>query len=416
MDALQTPTFAAVEPETRPGVAIISNSQTPYRLHLHRRIAAEIPQIKLWSVYTHETSNANWAFAAPAEIRPVLFGKGESSQDQDKPRYILKEWRRGGRIIRWLKEHDIRFVLMMGYNDAGRIRIIRWCGHKGIPCFLFGDSNIHGDTATGMKGKLKKIVVGWVVRSCTGIFTGGTLGQAYFAKYGAARDRMFFFPYEPDYGLIERLPVQTIELTQKKYELAAQRHRIVYSGRLVEVKRVDLLIDAFIAIADRRPDWDLVIAGDGPLRQTLHDRVPGELSARIIWTGFIDDQATLSAIYRLSDILVLPSDYEPWALVINEAAAANLAIISSSVVGAAAELVQDGENGRLFPKGDLTRLTECLLHVSDPSRIEGMKAASAGVLAQWRIRGDPVQGLRAALHSTGIAQNLQKTGDKMLIG
>ena len=416
MDELQTPTSAAMEPGHRPGVAIISNSQTPYRLHLHQRIAAEIPQIKLWSLYTHETSNANWAFAAPAEIGPVLFGKGESSQDQDKLQYILREWRRGGRIIRWLKEHDIRFVVMMGYNDAGRMRIIRWCKRKGIPCFLFGDSNIHGDTATGMKAKLKKIVVGWVVRSCTGIFTCGTLGQAYFAKYGAASDRMFFFPYEPDYGLIERLPAQTIELTQKKFELMPQRHRIVYSGRLVGVKRVDLLIDAFIAISDRRPDWDLLIVGDGPLRQTLQARLPGTLTARVIWTGFIDDQATLSAIYRLSDVLVLPSDFEPWALVINEAAAANLAIVSSSVVGAAAELVQDGVNGRVFPRGDLAKLTECLLDVTDPSRIENMKAASASVLAQWRNRGDPVQGLREAMRYAGIIGKLQQNSDKTLIG
>jgi glycosyltransferase involved in cell wall biosynthesis len=150
----------------------------------------------------------------------------------------------------------------------------------------------------------------------------------------------------------------------------------------------------------------LVIAGDGPLRQSLQALIPAEFTPRISWTGFIDDQATLSAIYRLSDILVLPSDYEPWALVINEAAAANLAIVSSSVVGAAAELVQDGVNGRLFPKGDLAKLSQCLLEVTDPRRIEKLKSASRQVLQQWRIRGDPVHGLRQALQSAGTIQNL----------
>src|SRR5438105_1466839 len=106
-DAPRTPT-------RRPSVAIISNSQTPYRLHLHRRLAREIPQIQLWSLYTHETSNSAWQFQAPAEIGPVLFGKGEASAGQDKLRNAFKEWRRGGRIIDFLVEHDIRFVVMMG--------------------------------------------------------------------------------------------------------------------------------------------------------------------------------------------------------------------------------------------------------------------------------------------------------------
>lgn len=388
----------------RPGVAIVSNSQTPYRLHLHRRIAAEIPQIKLWSLYTHETSNAAWAFEAPVEIGPVLFGKGEASSEQDKPRHALKEWKRGGRIIAWLKANDIRFVVMMGYNDAGRMRIIRWCRRQGVPCFLFGDSNIHGDAATGLKAAIKKLIVGRIVRSCAGIFACGTLGKAYFARYGARDDRMFFFPYEPDYDLVQDLPSETIERVKRRFTLADDRRRIVYSGRLIEVKRVDLLIEAFVAIAPLRPQWDLVIVGDGSLRQALRDRVPPELTPRVIWAGFVDDQETVSAIYRASDVLVHPSDFEPWALVINEAAAAGLAIVSSAVVGAAAELVREDVNGRIFPAGDLRRLTECLLDVTQVETVARMKAASPSVLAEWRRRGDPVEGLRAALRVSGVAE------------
>jgi glycosyltransferase involved in cell wall biosynthesis len=383
-------------------VAVISNSQTPYRLNLHQRIAAEIPEIKLWSLYTHETSNAAWGFQAPAEIGPVLFGKGESCEDQDKLRNAMKEWRRGGRIIRWLKQHDVRLVVMMGYNDLGRMRIIRWCRRRGVPCFLFGDSNIHGDVTSGIKAVVKRLVVGRIVRSCAGVFSCGILGQAYFAKYGARADRTFFFPYEPDYDLLQNLPAEKIEEAQRRFGLTPGRRRIVYSGRLIEIKRVDLLIDAFAAIALRRPNWDLVLIGDGPLRQALEARVPVELKSRVTWTGFIDDQTTVSAIYRTSDVLVLPSDYEPWALVINEAAAAGLAIISSAVVGAAAELVREDVNGRLFPPGDLAKLTECLLDVTDQRRVEAMKAASPAVLADWRWRGDPIQGLRLAMASVGL--------------
>jgi glycosyltransferase involved in cell wall biosynthesis len=383
-------------------IAIVSNSHTPYRLHLHRRIALEIPQIRLWSLYTHETSNAPWTFTADDQTNPIQFGKGESSDMQSNPKYSLREWRRGGRIIQWMSEHHIRFILMMGYNDAGRVRMIRWSRQHGIPCWLFGDSNILGDRTAGIKAMIKKPIVRRVVGWCDGVFSCGRLGKEYFVKYGADPNRCFYFPYEPDYELIQNLSTDRLETVRQRFSLDNGRRRIVFSGRLATVKRPDLLIDAFAAIAARRPQWDLLLIGDGPLRQSLQSRLPADLSPRVTWTGFLDDQATVSALYRLSDVLVLPSDYEPWALVINEAAAAGLAIVSSSVVGAAAELLRDGLNGRLFPPGNITALIDSLLDVTDAAKTDAMKAASAGVLADWRQRGDPVQGLRNALSLCGL--------------
>jgi glycosyltransferase involved in cell wall biosynthesis len=385
-----------------PAIAIISNSQTPYRLALHRRIANELKCIRLFSVYTHETSNSTWKFEAPPEIGPVLFGKGESCEDQDKLQNIPREYKRGGKIIAWLKENDVKFVLMMGYNDVGRLRIIRWCRKHGVPCFMFGDSNIHGDTRGGLKGLIKKIVVTRIVRSCSGIFSCGSLGKAYFLKYGANPDCIFYFPYEPDYDLIQKLSHKAVVDVRRRFVLNPDRRRLVYSGRLVGVKRVDLLFQAFISIANERPEWDLVVVGDGTDRQKLKAMVPSTLSHRFIWAGFVDDQAVVSAIYRASDVLVLPSDYEPWALVINEAAAAGMAIVASSVVGAAAELVRDGVNGKLFTAGSSSELSKAILEVTSPQSIDRLKEGSAAVLADWRNRGDPVNGLLSALKSVGV--------------
>ena len=396
------PASNALEKGERPGLAIIANSHTPYRLHLHRRIAAEIPEIRLWSVFTHEQSNAPWGFHVPAEIGPISFGEGESSAVQDSPRRAAHEWRKGGRIIEWMRRTNVRAAVVMGYNDPARLRIIRWCHRQGLPCYLFGDSNIRGDRAAGLKALAKRWLVTRVVKACTGVLPCGTLGAAYFAKYGAVPERTFCFPYEPDYDLIRRLTAQEIEAARQRFKLRPDRRLVLFSGRLAQPKRPDLLLDAFAAIARERPEWDLLVVGDGPLRSSLGQRVPEALRHRIVWAGFLDDQRTVSALYRASDVLVLPSDYEPWAVVVNEAAAAGLAIIASDVVGAAAELVRDGVNGRTFPAGDLAALTAALLDATAPARIDLMKVASAGVLDDWRRRGDPIDGLRRALAVGGI--------------
>ena len=41
-----------------------------------------------------------------------------------------------------MREHDVRAAVVLGYNDAGRMRILRWCHRHRVPCFVFGDSNI----------------------------------------------------------------------------------------------------------------------------------------------------------------------------------------------------------------------------------------------------------------------------------
>lgn len=385
-----------------PVVAIINNSCPPYRLALHRRFVREIQQIKFYSLLSHEKSDVAYAFREMEEINPVSFGEGESSATQAVGRNVRHEWQKGGRIIQWLKEHNTRAVVIGGYNDAGRLRIIRWCRRNNIPCMLQADSNIRGDTTSGVRGIIKRIVVGKVVRSCKAILPCGSMGRDYFIKYGARREDIFFVPYEPDYAMILNLPQSAIDAARQRFSLRDGRRRMVYSGRLIGVKRVDLLIDAFSAIASQRPEWDLLIVGDGPLRKELEARVPAGLHDRVQWTGFLDDQPAISAIYRQSDLLVLPSDHEPWAVVLNEAAAAGMAIIASDVVGAAAELVRDGANGRIFRKGDLAHLTQCLLDVTDPARIDGLKKSSRQVLTDWQKDGDPVKGMRAALKHVGV--------------
>lgn len=385
-----------------PLVAIISNSLTPYRLHLHERIEREMPEIRLASLFTHEESNSAWSQKPPPHIHPESFGLNEPSADQSRWRYVGREWRKGGRIIRWLDDHHVSAVVVLGYNDAGRMRVIRWCRKRDLPCFLFGDSNILGDTATGLKRRVKNAVVSRVVRSCSGVLYCGSLGRQYFARYGAAPDRSFPFPYEPDYERIQSLGDATIATTAKKFGFPPSRKRIVYCGRLAPEKRVDLLLEAFNNLVAPRPEWDLVIVGGGPLAGSLRTSVPPQWADRVQWLGFLDDQDAVSAIYRNCDVLALPSDFEPWAVVINEALAAGLAVVASDKVGAAADLVRPGINGLVFAHGDAAALTDCLRAVTEPGTTASMKQAAAAVLADWRREADPIDGLRRALQSVRV--------------
>ncbi len=387
---------------SKPKLAIIANAPSPYRLHQHKRLAHEIAEVELHSIFTHEYNVFPWKLDFDPAINHQIFGAGEYAKGRSSPKRFIKEWKRGGRIIEWLQREKPDVVSVIGFADAARIRILRYLHKNRIPHYVFGDSNVHGDLATGMARVFKTIVLRRVIDRATGILCCAQFGDQYFRRYGSKANATFYVPQEPDYDEIRSVGTDEVESEKRAHGLAAGRRRIVFTGRLVNVKRVDMLIDAFARIAEERPEWDVVIVGSGVLEDELKARVPAHLQDRIIWTGFIDEQRRVTAIYKACDVLCLPSTYEPWALVINEAAACGLAMVSSDVVGAAVELVRNDQNGYCYKTGDLDALTDALRRATDADTIDRLKAGSDDVLKDWGITTDPVDGYRKALINAGL--------------
>lgn len=386
-----------MEIATKSAVAIVCNSVPPYRHVAHRRVARELPEVKLWTLLTHE-EDACWPGLDGSEIGLVKLPGGVSVREQGQRKHARAEFRTAGRAIDFVLRHNVRAVVLVGYNDLGRLRLLLWCRRHGIPCLIWGDSNIRDDELLrGRRKWIKRVIVSGILKFASGALVFGSPGRAYFQKYGVGADRIFPFPMEPDYDLIAAARSADLRAVVSPLGLLADRRRILFCGRLVAVKRADLLIAAFSAIAAERPEWDLVMLGDGPLRSELQARIPHALSPRVQWLGHVSNPATVAAVQSACDLLVLPSDREPWGMVINEALAASMAVVASSVVGAAVDLVVDGENGRIFARGDANDLKRCLMEATQPPTLEKFRAAGPAIMARWRRTHDPVRGLRDAL-------------------
>lgn len=381
----------------KPTVVIVSNGITPYGVHFLERVAHEFKDYKLRTIYSYEFSMGQWPIELPVSINSVILGEGEVAVGQKGVKSLWKGWARSQELIREIKAANPVAVMILGYGYFSHYLVIEWCKRVGIPCLMWGDSNIRGDRHKGLRAWIKKKVLTRVVSRCSALLPCGSLGLQYFQKYGASSEQIFLVPNEPDYSLIEGVDCNVIAQVSKEFRLQSQKQYLIYSGRLVPVKRIDLLIDAFVQIADQRPTWDLIIAGGGALESELKDKIPEHIQGRLVWTGFISTPEKMAALYKLSDVLVLPSDYEPWALVVNEATCAGLAIVCSNVVGAAAELLLDGKNGRFFKTSDVSSLRDAILDVTKHENTGKYKASSPQILQGWRQKADPVDGFRRAL-------------------
>ena len=128
----------------------------------------------------------------------------------------------------------------------------------------------------------------------------------------------------------------------------------------------------------------LVFVGDGPLRSALESEA-GLLgiAEKLRFLGFVN-QTGLPEIYTASDVFVLPSEHEPFGVVVNEAMLCQCPVIVSDRVGAGFDLVRDSETGFVFAMGDVTDLADTLRRaMSDRVRLRRMGEASRLRMAHW---------------------------------
>ena len=135
----------------------------------------------------------------------------------------------------------------------------------------------------------------------------------------------------------------------------------------------------------------LVLAGGGPERERLEDlaRVRG---VRLVLAGDLEWERIVEA-YVAADVFALLSEREPWAVVVNEAAACGLPLVLSDRVGAAHDLLVDGENGMLVEAGDVDAASEALRRLAADEKLRRRYAERSRELARDWGYGPSVGGL-----------------------
>ena len=252
-----------------------------------------------------------------------------------------------------LKEHDT--IIINGYNH--RYFVVSFL----LNLFWGRRIGIDSDTPLSipqnrLKRWLKGLYLNFIFRNrhVYGLAGGTKSHKELFRHYGMAEERIFLMP----------MMVNNERFYHRKEDTVKHDFTFLYVGRIVECKNIDTLLKAFAHVFGGNEKVRLNIVGDGELLPAFREQYKN--SKNICFQGKMFGEE-LTAQYHEADVFVLPSSYEPWGLVVNEAMCASLPVIVSDQVGAAFDMVEGQDTGCVFRYDDVEELGRCMLRLYEDS-------------------------------------------------
>lgn len=343
-----------LRPDLRPiRVAAVFPEPTPYRAPLLDHLAAR-PELDLTVVYAAETvARRTW------QVEPrhrAVFLRGVRLPGAEK--ILHHDYPVTPGVARALGRRRPDVVVVSGWSTFVAQAAVAWSRLQRVPYVLVVESHDEGPRP-GWRRKVKGTVVPPIVGGASSVLVTGTLARRSMIRRGASPERIRIFANTIDVRAFgeraDRLAARSSEL-REAFGAGDDDVVVLSVGRLVREKRHDVLVRAVSRADDAR--LVIAIAGDGTEHARLEE-LARELGVRLVllgdrpWDGIVE-------LYAAADVFALLSEREPWGVVVNEAAACGLPLVLTDRVGAAHDLLREGENGVLVAAGDVAAASEAI--------------------------------------------------------
>lgn len=323
-------------------VLFITNIPSPYRVHFFNELGKLCDLTVVFERAASAERDDSWKIFSSDYFKAVVL-KGINS-DTDKA--FCPD------VVRFIKKGLFDRVIVTNFSTPTGLLAISWLRLKKIPYFLESDGGFPKN-GKGIKERVKR----FFIKGAAGYFSTADMHDQYYLQYGAKPDRLHRYAFTSLYraDILER-PVSKEERRTLREKLGMTEERIVLSvGQFIRRKGFDVLLDA---LAKMPKDIGCYIVGGQPT-QAYIDQVQKLGLENIHFVGF-KSKEELAEYFMAADLFSLPTREDIWGLVVNEAMAKGLPVVTTDRCVAGLELIKDPAVGRLVPVEDAAGLAEAM--------------------------------------------------------
>lgn len=347
-------------------VLFLTNIPSPYRVDFFNELGKLCDLTVIFERSASSERDDSWKSYKTDHFTPVVLRGIKRSADGAFCPEVLK----------YLKKGIYDHIIVMNFTSPTGMLAIAWMRAHKIPYWLESDGGF-AKNGVGFKEKVKK----HFIKGAIGYFSTAQEHDRYYLQYGAEPDRIYRYPFTSlkQRDILE-VPISKNEKLSLRQKLGiAEEHVLLSVGQFIPRKGFDVLIDA---MAQLPGEIGCYIVGGEPTSDYLEQVKTHNLS-NVHFVGFCVKNV-LAEYYKAADAFVLPTREDIWGLVVNEAMAYGLPVITTDRCIAGLDLVEDGENGYIVPVGDedalATRLDSIL---RDPAAAERMAQGALKKIALY---------------------------------
>lgn len=314
-------------------ILIISSFPAPYRVDVFKEISKVHDTTIFFETGEDQNRNAGW-FSDSSELHFEILNKKETIDKYNK-------------LIKNIEKFDV--VLAYDFYVKSAMKAQMMCILKKIPYF------VNCDGAFIRNSKIKGMIKRFFIKHSAGCFASGTYAKEYFLHFGANKEKIYthnFTSLKEDDILKDVVSDEEKKKLKMKLRLNENKKTVLSIGQFIERKGFDTLLNAWENITE---EYELVLIGGGILEESYRSIIEKRNIKNVYIKGF-KDKNEIKDYYKASDLFVLPTREDIWGLVINEAMAYGLPVITTDRCIAGLELIEVGKNGFIFSVDNINEL------------------------------------------------------------
>ena len=315
-------------------VLFVTNLPAPYKVSFFELLSQNVDLTVVYERRSASNRNEKWRNDEARSFKEIYLdgvSVGEDSSFTPK-------------IIGYIKNGNYDSIIMNGYSSLTAMLAIEYMRDHHVPFGVMCDGMLPSEDGI-IKGMLKRRLIG----AASFWLSSGDITTKQLLKYGAKNERLYKYPFSS---------VKETEIVSAPFDKQIYKKKIgcksdtmiLYVGQFIPRKGIDVLLKAHSKLSD-----------SAELRVVGGENCPQEQNYKnVIFEGF-KTKEQLADYYAAADVFVLPTREDIWGLVVNEAFAFGLPVITSDNCGAGMEMITQGVNGFIFPNEDADALRDMIV-------------------------------------------------------